>query len=232
MIAESTTMEVNAFVNSLQEKFNGSNLAFEEFALQIGEFAQFVLEKNSWNNLAEAIFAVDWSGYSNDRGGMIQSMKSVLESGRRSEEDHVRFIRGLKLSISFPNHDCTKDAFYSLMTALRFRVKNFDEKEGRWFVRFFQLRVFKPHASHEPHHPEFEEFTDGKCSMDDVAETAVDRMARNFQFSEDGQGDVQLMEKFKPKWKFDNEIKLKHYEAIVSECYDEIGRQWREFAMG
>jgi hypothetical protein len=154
-------------------------------------------------------------------------MSDVLIDGLKGEKDHIRFMQTLPEPYAYVSHDHSKDDFYILMCILRFRYPDFDVIKYKWFVKFLDTIVFRGHYRAERHHPEYELFVDGgECSLSDVTETAIDRISRNYQFS-DGQGDWDTMMKFKPKWTRNTERNAKHYDAVVENNYEMIGKLWR-----
>ena len=226
---------MDSFIESLRGKYCGATLPFEEFATEIAEYA--FANRVCRNNLALQIFDTDWSTYETVRGNVRYKMSDILKEGQKMEHDHILFVRTLPSTILpgntsqerflFPNHDHSKDDFYILMCALRFRCPNFDIVEYKWFTRFVELMVFKPHYRIEPHHPEYEVCVpDGECSLDDVTETAIDRMARNYQFS-NGKGDVDILRKYQPTWSKNNKRNVDHYNSIIDLLYESIGECWR-----
>lgn len=189
-------------------------LPFEFFATKIA--TSNVDDKNQF---AKRIFDTDWSHYVNERNGKIISMKNILRSGRKMETDHIKFMETY-----YRNHDKTKDDFYILLCCLRFRY-DFDTKKYPFFVNFFDGYVSANHYALEPHHPEFEKYG-GECTLDNVTETAIDRMARHFQL---GGTDIKEMDLFKPKWIKNNDRNLKHYGKIILDNYESIGKSWKRF---
>jgi hypothetical protein len=216
-------------VTDLVERFaKSSSEPFEEFASEIAGLSMaYMATAEDKNEFARRVFSCDWSEYTNERGERVVSMKEILEAGIKSEKDHIEFIR---TRTDFKDHDHSKDDFFVLICALRFRCPNFNVTTYAWFVQFCDVAVFRPHYKTEPHHPEYERYVpDGECSLKDVEETAIDRAARNFQFSADGRGDATTMVKFTPTWIKNSERNAQHYLATLISNYTKIGEMWRDF---
>lgn len=201
----------------IDEFSNGESKPFELFATKIAKISSTIENKNE---LAILIFRTDWSNYVNERNGKIISMKDILKLGRKMEIDHINFMTKY-----YANHDITKDDFYILLCCLRFRY-DFDTKSYTVFVNFFNEYIANNHYALEAHHPEYEKFG-GECTLDDVTETAIDRMSRHFQFG--GGKDIKEMNNFKPSWIKNNERNLKHYNEIILDRYESIGKEWKLF---
>ena len=96
-------------------------------------------------------------------------------------------------------------------------------------MKQFMLDELNRHYVHEPHHPEYEKFHNGKqCSREDIREMAIDRLARNVQFG-NGLVDIEVMGKFKPQFPLGNneekqgwfwEDVLKYKDFVQSEFHE------------
>lgn len=217
-------------MTKLRTQFAESTKPFEEFGKVVAEMAMCDLKREDWPEFARLIFNSDWTNFTNIRGDTVVGMNDVLAAGMKAERDHIKFMQSLPAPFTYANHDHSKDYFYILMCSLRFRYANFDTDKYTWLVKFLETIIFRSHYIAERHHPEYEWFVEGgECSLEDVAETAIDRMARNYQFSENGQGDWTTMLKFKPKWINNTDRNAEHYDAVVESNYARIGELWRAF---
>lgn len=204
------------------DRFHNSTLPFEEFAAAVFARAT-LLSRSEKNDLARSVADEDWSDYSNHRDGRCHLMSDILKTGQLTERLHVGFVRQF-----FPLHDHSKDDFYVLVCTLRFRVPNFDVKMYPETVAFAE-QEFQRHYRCEAHHPEIEMLTNHECTESEVEETAVDRMARNFQFSADGTGDAAMLRRYQPRWTKNTERNEKIYNSYVEENYAVIGAAWRDY---
>lgn len=213
-------MELIKYFNELSARFSTSTEPFEEFATVVAETALFDLDKTCLNDFARMIFEFDWQNYTNERNGVLVKFSDILEIGQKTERDHIDFIR---LHTEFKHHDHSKDTFYILICTLRFRVKDFDTANYEWFVKYCETIVFREHVKTERHHPEYERYVkDGECSLKDVEETAVDRLARHFQFGGN-------LEDYKPVWINNSDRNTIYYQIIIDANYDKLKALWDEF---
>lgn len=217
-------MEINTIFNEITTKFSNSSDPFELFATRIAEAALFDLEQEVLNDFAILIFNFDWKNYKNIRNGTEISLNEILAQGLEYEHHHIEFIQTYT---EYKNHDHSKDDFYILICCLRFRCPDFNTEEYKWFVRYCNTIVFRNHYKTEPHHPEYELYVkDGECTLKDVEETALDRLARHFQF---GGKSISSLNAFKPTWSKNSERNTNHYDMIIETKYNEIGSLWNEF---
>lgn len=205
------------------KQFHGTNLPFEEFTTAVLNWADSLTTRDEKSEFARCIFSTDWSNYHNVRNGCKYTMSSVLADGRRSEQLHVGFMQ-----LFYPNHDHSKDDYYILICTLRYRFPDFD------VVKYSKtaaavVKEFERHYACEAHHPEIELLTNHECTESEVEETAVDRMARNFQFSANGTGNDALMKQYQPRWSKNAERNSMIYNGHIKENYNIIGAAWRDY---
>ena len=75
----------------------------------------------------------------------------------------------------------------------------------------------------EAHHPEYEKHTGNECTDADIAEMAVDRLARNLQFGATGLVNMTVMDKFRPNFYIGDVIKKqKLYMHYVTKYKQEV----------
>lgn len=221
---------MDLYITKLQT-ISSTNVPFEEFGTKIAEIALFDLKKEAdWDVFAVLIFNTDWSRYINTIKGENINFNDFINKKFQSEQNHILFMKLLAKELNFNHHqhDHSKGLFFILMCSF-LGCPNISFNY-RWLHTFIYNIVIRAHYIAERHHPEHEIYVKGaECTLDDVTETAIDRIARNYQFSNNGCGDLNKMSKFKPYWIKNSIRNADHYDTIVNRYYEEIGIKWRDF---
>ena len=141
------------------------------------------------------------------------------------ERAHIACVRDAQREVTqrASVHDHSKDTWYMVVTCIAFGMQK------RHLVEHLLDEIIDSHVALEPHHERYHEQRGTLPSEDDVAEMALDRLARNVQ-KNDGVYNWPEMERYTPKWpprcRRESERLTQSYARYVCEYADLVQRKW------
>jgi len=215
---------VENYFKSISTKFSISSYPFEEFAQELFETVVFDLndDEQLTSQFVKMILEFDWTNYTNERNGVLIRMSDILNDGIKLERDRMNFIQS---HTEFKTHDYSKTDYYILMYCLRFYCPSFNTDEYRWFEKYYKYAFRKQYAS-ERYYPEYELYVkDGECDLQDVEETAIDRLVKYFQLKNTPFANTLT----EPSWSKNHKRNYDHYKRVYISRYEEIENSWTTY---